>query len=133
MNILSIALATVSAMVIGTVWYLPPVFGRTFTRLAGVDPNKPPRRGLVYTLTFLGSAITAVVLWLATTLVVTQVDAPRVLVALVTAAVLWAGFTATRILIHTLFEQRPIGIYLITVGHELVTVLVMAVIIGLLA
>ena len=132
MSILAIALATISAMIVGTIWYLPAVTGRKFEAVTGVDPNKPKRRGLVYTLTFIGSAITAVVLWLATNAAVLQFGGSRLVVALVTAAVLWLGFTAGRILIHHLFEQRPAALYPITVGHELVTVLAMAVIIGLL-
>ena len=52
-------------------------------------------------------------------------------VALLTGAALWAGFTATRILVHELFESRDLRIWVITAAYELVTILVMAAIIGL--
>jgi hypothetical protein len=48
----------------------------------------------------------------------------------VTGLILWAGFTAARFVTHDAFEGRPWGLTLMNVSHELVTVLVMAVIIG---
>jgi hypothetical protein len=38
---------------------------------------------------------------------------------------------ATRMLVHDLFDGRDIRIFFITIGHELITILVMALIIGL--
>lgn len=52
--------------------------------------------------------------------------------ALTTAFWVWLGFTAVRVLTHDLFENRPHKLTLLTVGHELVTFLVMGLIIGLL-
>ena len=50
--------------------------------------------------------------------------------ALLTAGTLWAGFTAARFITHDAFEGRPAGLTIMNIAHELVTVLVMAVIIG---
>jgi hypothetical protein len=44
----------------------------------------------------------------------------------------WLGLTAARIAVHDLFENRPNRLTLLTIGHELVTLLAMALIIGLL-
>lgn len=136
-NWLAVALATLSTMVVGTIWYLPRVFGNRWQALTGVDPNKPKSRVAAYGGSFIASAITATVLagavYVASETVFTQAGGtPFLAAALLTAALLWAGFTATRILVHELFESRPIAIWLITAAYELVTVLVMAVIIGLL-
>lgn len=132
-NWLAVALATLSTMVVGTVWYLPKVFGNRWQALTGVDPNKPKSRVAAYGGSFVASAITAIVLAGATYIASEHFGTPYLGAALLTAALLWAGFTASRILVHELFESRPIGIWLITAAYELVTVLVMAVIIGLLA
>ncbi|MEO8261242.1 MAG: DUF1761 domain-containing protein [Pseudolysinimonas sp.] len=131
-NWLAVALATLSTMVVGTVWYLPKVFGNRWQALTGVDPNKPKSRVAAYGGSFVASAITAIVLAGATYVASAHFGTPFLGAALLTAVSLWAGFTATRILVHELFESRPISIWLITAAYELVTVLVMAVIIGLL-
>ena len=52
--------------------------------------------------------------------------------AVLTAIFLWAGFTAARIITHDAFEGRPKLLTLLTISHELVTVVVMALIIGLI-
>jgi hypothetical protein len=43
---------------------------------------------------------------------------------------LWAGFTAARFITHDAFEGRPTSLTVLNIGHELVTVLIMALIIG---
>ena len=50
---------------------------------------------------------------------------------IVTAIILWAGFTAARCITHDAFENRPRMLTLLNISHELVTYLVMALIIGL--
>ena len=52
------------------------------------------------------------------------------LTAVGTGAVLWAGFTAARFITHDAFEGRPTSLTVLNIAHELVTVLVMALIIG---
>ncbi|NKX51629.1 DUF1761 domain-containing protein, partial [Arthrobacter deserti] len=51
--------------------------------------------------------------------------------SLVTALILWAGFTAVRFITHDAFEGRPAGLAVLNVAHELVMLLVMALVIGL--
>jgi hypothetical protein len=51
--------------------------------------------------------------------------------SMATAFWLWLGLTAARIFTHDLFEGRPSKLTLITVSHELVTLLIMGLVIGL--
>ena len=51
--------------------------------------------------------------------------------ALLTALILWGGFTAARFITHDAFEGRPVGLTVLNCVHELVTFMVMALIIGL--
>jgi hypothetical protein len=137
LNWLAIVLATISTMVVGTVWYLPGVFGRRWMNLTGVDPNKPKSKPLAYGGSFLASFVTAIVLAGAADLVARGIvtgGAPLALLpaALLAASGLWLGFTASRALVHYLFDGRSLRIWLIDSAYELLTVLVMAVIIGLL-
>ena len=48
----------------------------------------------------------------------------------VTAVTLWIGFTAARLITHDLFERRPSSLTILNLAHELVTIVVMALIIG---
>jgi hypothetical protein len=52
--------------------------------------------------------------------------------AILTAFFLWLGFTATRLLVHDLFENRPSKLTVLNAAHELATLVVMAVVIGAL-
>ena len=131
LNWLAIGIATLSTMVVGTVWYLPKMFGNRWQALTGVDPNKPKSKAAAYGGSFAASAVTAIALAVVIDLVAPAVDQPFLVVALVTGGILWAGFTAARILVHELFESRDLRIWGITAAYELVTILVMAAIIGL--
>jgi hypothetical protein len=51
-------------------------------------------------------------------------------IALLTGVLLWAGFTAARFITHDAFEGRPAGLTILNIAHELVTVVIMALIIG---
>ena len=50
--------------------------------------------------------------------------------ALVTGIILWAGLTAARFITHDAFDGRPTGLTILNVSHELVTIVIMVIIIG---
>ena len=50
--------------------------------------------------------------------------------AVLTAVILWIGFTAARMITHDLFDRRPSSLTVLNLAHELVTVVVMGLIIG---
>lgn len=130
LNWLAIGLATLSSMVVGTIWYLPKVFGNRWQALTGKDPNNPTSKAAAYGGTFVASAITAIALAIAIEVAGAAFGGSFLVVALVAGAVLWAGFTSARILVHELFESRDLRIWVITAAYELVTILLMAAIIG---
>jgi len=132
-NYLAIVLAALSSMVIGTIWYAPKLCGGPFERLTGANPNKPRKPARTYILAFVASLLTAYVLAYSSYLAFARFDSAFILNALVTAFFLWLGFTAARVLVHEAFESRDLRIFFITSAYELVTVLVMALIIGAFA
>jgi hypothetical protein len=130
-NYWAVVLATLSSMVVGSIWYTPKVFGNRWMRLAHVDPDRPGATAVVPILvTLLVSFATAWVLAGAATLAWHFYDGSYLWNAIVTAVVLWAGFTAARFITHDAFEGRSTNLTVLNIAHELVTVLVMAVIIG---
>ena len=130
-NYLAVALATISTMVVGFIWYTPKVFGNRWMKLAKVNPNEGSAVGPIV-VTVLVSFVSAWVLAAATTVTYAFQGGSFLGIAFLTAIVLWAGFTAARFITHDAFERRPSSLTILNIAHELVTVLVMALIIGLL-
>jgi Protein of unknown function (DUF1761) len=130
-NYWAVLIATASSMVVGSVWYAPKVFGTRWAKLANVDMDRPGATALVPILiTIVVSFITAWVLAGATAIAWHFYGGGFLLSAVATAVALWAGFTAARFITHDVFEGRPSSLTLMNIAHEVVTVLVMAVIIG---
>lgn len=129
-NYLAVFVAAASSMVVGAIWYARPVFGNAWIRLANVKMDRGTSPVLPLVLTFLLSLLTAVVLAGAVAIAHAFYGGSFLVNALVTALILWAGFTASRFLVHELFEGRPFKLWLITASNELATILVMAVVLG---
>jgi hypothetical protein len=130
-NYIAVLLATLSSMIVGSIWYTPKVFGNYWMKKSGVTPSgnsKDAIRPIVITL--IVSFITAWVLAGAVWISFEFYGGSFLVNALLTAAILWAGFTAARFITHDQFDGRAPGLTLLTSARELVTVLVMALIIG---
>lgn len=127
--------AAISSMVVGSLWYMPAVLGRPWVKLAGIHTDERPgayEMGIMYGSTFVASLITAYVIAYAAFLLNHFSHGNFLLDALAVSFWLWLGLTAARIYVHDTFEGRPGKLTLLTVGHELATVLIMAFIIGLM-
>lgn len=130
-NYWAVLLAMLSTMVIGSIWYMPKVFGTRWAKLANVDMDGSARRALWPIITtVLVSFVTAWVLAGASAIAWHFYEGAFFSAAVVTAILLWAGFIAARLITHDAFEGRPTALTTMNIAHELVTVLVMAVIIG---
>ncbi len=130
-NYIAVVLATLSSMVVGTIWYTPKVFGTYWMKAAGVTPSgdsKDAIRPIVVTL--LVSFVTAWVLAGAAFISFSFYGGSFLVNSLLTGLILWAGFTAARFITHDAFDGRPTGLTVLNVAHELVTIVIMALIIG---
>nr|WP_279587832.1 DUF1761 domain-containing protein [Microbacterium ulmi] len=124
-------LATVASMVIGSVWYTPKVFGNRWMKLAKVTPaDTNVGAWLPIIVSIVLSFLLAWVLAGAVTIAWHFYEGSYFSAALVTGLTLWAGFTASRIIVHDIFEGRPSSLTVLTIAHELATVLAMSIIIG---
>lgn len=131
-NIWAVVVATLSTLVVGSLWYTPKVFGNYWMRVAKVSPSGDAK-----------DAVKPILITLAVSFVSALVLAGSVAIAqefyggsflgnsLITAVILWAGFTAARFITHDAFEGRPAGLTALNCAHELVTYLVMGLVIGL--
>ena len=118
-------------MVVGSIWYTPRVFGRYWMKAAGVQETGNPKDAIrPIAVTVVVSFITAWVLAGATWISFDFYGGSFLVNALVTGIILWAGFTAARFITHDAFDRRPAGLTVLNVAHEFVTIVVMALIIG---
>ena len=132
-NWLAVVLATASSMLVGSVWYAKPVFGAMWMKMVGLDEKKAAKNaGVAIGVTIVASFLTAFVLAHVTFLSHSYFQNSLLQDALSTAFWVWLGLTAARFVTHDAFENRPIKLTALTIAHELVTLLVMGLIIGLL-
>ncbi|HSJ34159.1 MAG TPA: DUF1761 domain-containing protein [Acidimicrobiia bacterium] len=130
-NIWAVLLATLSTIVVGSIWYTPAVFGNRWMDLARIDRERMEQSAVgPIVVTVVVSLVTAYVLTVATEIVHDANGGNFLFNALVTGVVLWAGFTASRLITHDAFERRPSALTTLNIAHELVTIVVMALIIG---
>ena len=123
-NWLAVVIAAIATLVIGTVWYLPAVFGNRWAALTGRDIAARPRP-TVYVVALIGSLITAYVLALVLAIVM-QARGPVSLVdGIFIGIVAWAGFQATSQAVGGGFEGRSWTLWAINAGNGLVSFAVM--------
>lgn len=129
----AVILATLSTMLVGSIWYAKPVFGRVWIKLIGKSEKELAKNGMwPIVITIVVSFLTAYVLAHVTFLSHRFFGNSLLQDALSTAFWLWLGFTAARIITHDAFEGRPRRLTGLNLLHELVTFMVMALIIGLM-
>ncbi|MBC6493333.1 DUF1761 domain-containing protein [Microbacterium sp. 4-7] len=130
-NYWAVLLATASSMIVGSIWYAPKVFGTRWSKLANVDMDGPGASATMAIITtVIVSFATAWVLAGASAIAWHFYDGSFFWAAVVTGVLLWAGFTAARFITHDAFEGRPTALTTMNIAHEIVTIVVMAVIIG---
>lgn len=130
-NIWAVLLATLSSLAVGFVWYSRPVMGNRWMRLSGISEEAVAMSAIgAYAATIVSSFVTALVLAGAASISQAYYGGGSLTNALVTGVILWAGFTAARFVTHDAFDRRPPALTLLNTGYELVTVVVMALIIG---
>ena len=130
----AVALATISTMAVGSLWYTPKVLGTLWMRLAGITPERMRTRSPVAPIlvTLVVSLVTALVLAGCVDIAHAFYGGSWFANAMVTGLFLFVGFTAARMITHDAFEGRPAALTVLNTTHELVTILVMSAIIGLL-
>lgn len=130
-NWAGVLLATIVGMVVGFVWYAKPVFGDMWQKLVKLDEKKA-REGAVKAIVqaLVAGLLTAYIIAHVAYISFTFFDVSFMSSALQTAFWLWLGISATTVVTHNAFEQRPTKLTVLTVAHQLVTFLAMAVVIG---
>jgi len=129
----AVALAGVATMVIGFLWYSPLLFARPWMVAMGYDPNDKARiaemqksAGPMYGISLLASLISAFVL----AKVLVGMTIYSALYGMKIGFAVWLAFVATVQLTDKMFCQRPMKLFLINTGYQLVCYVVMGAILG---
>ena len=128
-NWVAVIAATVAAVVVGFVWYLPQVFGRRWAASIGRDLPAP---GDISPMIYVASDVQALVVAYVLTLLIGGLGGASLTDGVLVGFVAWLGFAATTLLSSVLFEGRSWEYWLITAGYTLVASLAMGAIIGVL-
>jgi len=130
-NIWAILAGGLSAVVVGFIWYAPPVFGNAWMSLAGLSPEKIEGAKKKMPLMAITGLIAATILaWVMAHFALIW-GALTVGSALELGFWIWLGFMVPIHLSPVLWEQKPVKYFAINAGYWLVTTLVIAVIVSL--
>jgi hypothetical protein len=127
----AVILATISSVIVGSIWYARGVFGSLWIKLTKID-EKTMAEGMTRSMviTVIASLVTAYVLAHVSFLAHKFFGNSFFWDAFSTAFWLWLGLTAARLVVHDVFEHRPVKLTVLNAAHEFVTLLVMGAIIG---
>ena len=126
-NWLALAVAVVARMVLGAIWYSPPVLLKSWLAVSGVSEPEM-KAGMPRALGFdlVGSIVMAFVLVHA----IKYAGAAGVASGAAVGFLNWLGFVAVATLSATLHEHRSLKLWLISSGFQLVALLVMGAILA---
>ena len=131
LNYLAIIVATVAGMIVGSLWYSPVMFAQPWLRLIGKTMDELREEGhgpaVAMVIAVIGALITSYVLAL---VVNASSDAPDLVDGLMIGVLVWAGLVGVQTLIGTVFQARPLRLWILDSGNQLLTFAFMGLIIG---
>ena len=125
-NYLAILVIAVISFLIGALWYSPMLFRKRWIKAVGKSGEelKKNSKPITYVLAFIAWCITSYVLAVMIDYAVDVFSTPAFLYGMLAAFLCWFGFVAAISLIHNLFAQRSITLWLINSGYILVSLLI---------
>ena len=122
-----ILIATLAKMALGAVWYSNALFFKAWIRMSGMIEEQV-RQGLPKALVvdLIGSFLMALVLFHT----IRWADANSISAALFVAFLNWLGFVAVSMVNTVTYERKPVKLYLLNTGYQLVSMLIMGAIVA---
>jgi len=126
-NVLAVVASAVAAMLVGFVWFSPPLFEMTWLAEIGrsreqVQADSPVK----YLVGFVGALLEAYIL----AGLIDIMGGASVSRGVLVAVVIWVSFVATTSAANFAFAGRSFRLWLLENGNHLITLLVMGVILG---
>ena len=131
LNYWAILVSAFINMVVGSVWYSPLIFGKSWMKLIGLDKKnlekaKQKGMGKIYFIAFISSLIIAFVM----SMLIMMLGINSFIIGAKLGLLIWLGFIATTFLGVVLWENKSVKLYLINVLYYLVVLLLIG---GMLA
>ncbi len=128
-NYVAVVVSALALMVLGAVWYAPPVFGTAWIRLIGKKEEDLQKGALpqAYVMMF----VSALVLTFALAHVLRWAGAATAVGGIKVALALWIGFVLTTSAGSLIFEGRPAALYWLNTGYYGVGMIITGIILAL--
>lgn len=131
-DVVPVLIAALAAFAVGGAWYSPALFanawmsghGYSAEKMVAMRATNPPVRTM--TITFVSLIVMAGVL----ELLMEWLRIRGVKPGIGFAVLLWLGFTATVTMISNVFSDKPLRVFLIDSGYQLVALAIMGGVIG---
>lgn len=124
-NWIAAIVAIVASMVLAKVWFHQKAFGDAWRKLTGISPADSKKVGKKpIMITLFANILTVVVL-------AAMIGNSSLGTALWIGFVTWAAFSATTLVTHNAFEQKPAKLTAINNGYQLVLFLIVTFILGI--
>lgn len=127
-NYIAVFVAAVAAMLLGSIWYSPLLFGNIWMNL--INKTKEELRSTntpkTYLVAFISELIMAFILYH----IIIYSKADSLTDGLLTGFWVWLGFVGTTAIINFMFEGRKLKQYFIDTFYHLVSLLLMGAIIS---
>lgn len=129
-NYLSIFVAAIARMVIGSFWYSPLLFGKAWEKLTSVRTTDPAKMATMSSKiskpAYFGSFISTLFMAFVLANVLIWTGSSNALSALQISFYMWIGFIAPVGLTTALFNKKPMMLFAIDYIHQLIVILAMA-------
>lgn len=122
-NYLAVLVAALASMVVGAIYYSPPLFGKAWMKMIGLKPSQAKKdQSMGYVLGAIAGLVTAFVL----AHILDMTGAEEWVLALQTTFWVWLGFFATTTLHRVAWEKSGWDWWFLTNGNWFLTLLTMA-------
>jgi hypothetical protein len=124
-NWVAVLVAIVVSMVLAKTWFHQKTFGPAWRKLTGISPADSKKAGKKpITITLFANILTVVVL-------AAMVGNSSLGIALWIGLITWAAFSATTLITHNAFEQKPSKLTAINTGYQLALFMIVTFIVGI--
>lgn len=129
-NLVGVLLCGVASLAIGAVYYADPVFGSEWKKLSKINVKKfETDFPKLLPILFVGALITGYLVGVVESLYEKFYVATWMQSSLMAALILWVAI-ATSMIVHSVLDQKPKKLLLLTVGNRFFTLLAMGLILG---
>ena len=117
----AVVVATLVHFILGGLWYSPLLFGNKFLQIIAWTPQQLEQmEAQSHAKELIVAFVTSLILVYILAHFVQYTKATNAMAGIQTAFWLWLGFIATTNVATVIFEQRPLGLYLINMAYQLV-------------